>query len=113
MLGLVTGLHRGANVVTARFPDGSGARITLIDHPVGGPLFAGPQVQPWTCQPGARDRHCDTPPSYRYLYRSTNPADTGLLLYDPAHPPADVATTTVNGAQPPLHRPRRDRLRGP
>lgn len=102
LLGLVSGLHRGRNLVTVRFRDGSGARITLTDHPVGGPLFAGPQVQPWTCQPGARDRHCDAPPSYRYLYRSTNPADAGLLPYDPAHPPADVATTPVNGAQVPF-----------
>ena len=58
-------------------------------------------MQPWTCQAGARDRHCDTPPSYRYLYRSTNPAAADLLPYDPAQPPADVATTTVNGAQVP------------
>ena len=102
MLGLVTGLHHGRNVVTARFPDGSGARITLTDHPVGGPLFAGPQVQPWTCQPGAGDRHCDTPATYTYLYRSTNSAETGLLPYNPASPPTDVASTIVNGKSVPF-----------
>src|SRR5439155_11148346 len=48
--GLVAGLHDGANELRASPPDGSGARLTLTDHPNGGPLFAGPQLQPWKCE---------------------------------------------------------------
>lgn len=93
--GLVTGLALGRNVVTAVLPNGSGARITLTNHPNGGPLFAGPQIQPWACQAGARDKRCDQPATYTYYYESTNPAKTGLQPYDTKNPPSDVATTTT------------------
>ena len=46
---LVTGLADGPNALTAAAPDGRGARITITNHPIGGPIFAGPQVQPWVC----------------------------------------------------------------
>src|SRR3954471_14327662 len=48
-VGLVKGLENGRNVLTARLPDGRGARITITNHPIGGAVFAGPQVQPWIC----------------------------------------------------------------
>jgi hypothetical protein len=95
--GLVTGLAEGANTVEARLPDGSGAKITLTDHPQGGPLFAGPQVQPWTCEAGAADSQCNKAPSYKYLYKSSNPEKTKLEPYEPSNPPSEVATVTVNG----------------
>ena len=31
----------------------------MTNHPIGGPVFAGPQIQPWTCQAGAKDAKCD------------------------------------------------------
>jgi hypothetical protein len=94
--GLVGGLRQGANVVRATLPDGSGARLTLVNHPIGGPLFSGPQLEPWTCQPTAVDKQCNQPPSYTYLYMSTNPAKSGLQPYDPNDPPPDVANTTTD-----------------
>ncbi|HVW81154.1 MAG TPA: DUF6351 family protein [Mycobacteriales bacterium] len=101
--GLVRGLHVGGNVVRATLPDGSGARLLLTDHPNGGPLFAGPQPQPWTCQPGARDRKCDAPTRVHYKYVSTNPAKIGFQPYNVGKPPADVAmTTTDQGAKVPF-----------
>ena len=48
--GLVTGLHVGENVLAATLPNGSGAQITITDHPNGGPVFSGPQIEPWICQ---------------------------------------------------------------
>src|SRR5262249_26344710 len=66
--GLVTGLLEGPNTVEAKLPDGTGAKITLTDHPQGGPLFAGPQVQPWTCPAGALDSQCNRPATYAYKY---------------------------------------------
>src|ERR1700704_1102349 len=56
------GRYVGPNVVTARLPDGRGARITITNYPSGGPVFSGPQVQPWSCNPGATDAHCTRAP---------------------------------------------------
>ncbi|HEX4483759.1 MAG TPA: DUF6351 family protein [Solirubrobacteraceae bacterium] len=95
--GVVTGLLEGPNIVEAKLADGTGAKITLTDHPQGGPLFAGPQVQPWTCPAGALDSQCDQPATYKYVYRSTNPENKALQPYNPESPPEDVATITVNG----------------
>ena len=47
-MGLVTGLKNGANVLTARV-DKTGAQITITNHPIGGPVFSGAQLQPWIC----------------------------------------------------------------
>jgi hypothetical protein len=102
LLGDVTGLKVGANVLTVTLPDGYGARITITNHPVGGPVFAGPQVQPWICTTSANslgtatDAQCDAPTIYTYQYKN---ATTGQFSsYDPANPPpsAEVATTTTD-----------------
>src|SRR5688572_13270087 len=42
VMGLVTDLALGENLLTARLADGRGARITLTNHPIGGPVFSGP-----------------------------------------------------------------------
>ncbi|HEV2368762.1 MAG TPA: DUF6351 family protein, partial [Acidimicrobiales bacterium] len=94
--GLVSGLRVGNNVLTAQLPDGSGARIAITDHPNGGPVFSGPQIEPWICQKTAIDPQCDEPPRFTYLYRSTDPTKSDLQPYDPAHPPSDVAMTTTD-----------------
>src|SRR3954447_20254057 len=63
--GLLTGVQTGPNVVTAALPDGRAAQLTLVNHPIGGPVFAGPQTQPWLCTTDAnglrpaRDAQCD------------------------------------------------------
>ncbi len=71
----------------------TGVRTTK-DHPIGGPVFAGPQLQPWTCQATATDKQCNQPATFTFLYKST--ASGPLQAYDPDHPPADVATTTTD-----------------
>ncbi len=95
--GLATGLKDGKNIVIAELPDGSGAKITLTDHPQGGPLFSGPQLQPWKCEEGATDSQCNKPATYTYLYKSTNPEKTELQPYNPESPPEDVAIIETNG----------------
>ena len=60
-VGLLTGLKNGANVVTAKAADASfgGARLTITNHPIGGPVLLGAQIQPWVCAtptPVGRDR---------------------------------------------------------
>ncbi len=108
--GLLTGLRLGPNVLTARLQDGYGARLTIVDHPVGGPVFSGPQIQPWLCQAGAKDKQCDEPPSFAYYYLPAGTSDTGagasgiasdspFQPYDPSNPPPSpaIATTTTTG----------------
>lgn len=94
--GLVTGLKLGKNVLSAVLPNGRGARITITNHRIGGPVFSGPQIQPWQCQPGARDAQCNQAPTYRYVYMSTDQNKSGFQPYDPAKPPSDVAYTTTD-----------------
>ncbi|MEU4454393.1 DUF6351 family protein [Nocardioides sp. NPDC023903] len=94
--GVVRGLRVGTNELTARLPDGRGAWLTITNHPRGGPIFSGPQLQPWRCQPTATDEQCNQEPTISWLYRSTNPLLDGLQPYDPANPPRDVATTTTD-----------------
>jgi hypothetical protein len=97
--GLVHGLRVGANALTATGPAGS-AQITITNHPRGGPVFAGPQVQPWACtteQNGlgpAQDAQCNAPTTYSYRYKSSLTGQ--FAAYDPSNPPLDVATTTTD-----------------
>jgi hypothetical protein len=87
--GLVTGLSVGPNVLTARAPGVRDARITVTNHPNGGPVFSGPQVQPWTCQETAKDAQCNEPATYSYQYKSSVTGE--FSSYDPQNPPSDVA----------------------
>lgn len=107
VLGVVTGLKVGDNVLTALVPNARGARLVLSNHPIGGPVFAGPQVQPWLCDTEAnglgvaQDAQCNAPTVIEYLYRSSL---TGQFnAYDPASPASDVAmTTTTEGKNVPF-----------
>ncbi|NKF22886.1 hypothetical protein G7Y82_11200 [Solimonas sp. C16B3] len=93
--GLVSGLTVGDNTFTAT-AGGDSASVTLVDHPNGGPVIAGPQLQPWTCQEGATDAQCNQPATYAYYYLSSNPLKTGFQSYDPDNPASDVADTTTD-----------------
>ncbi|WP_119157267.1 DUF6351 family protein [Caldimonas tepidiphila] len=92
-LGLVQGMALGGNELVARWP-GGGQRMTLTNHPIGGPIFSGPQIQPWTCLGTVDDAQCNRAPTIAYRYKST--AGSGFRAYDPANPPADVASTTTD-----------------
>jgi uncharacterized tannase-like protein DUF6351 len=92
--GLVTGLSLGRNVLTAQAPGASSASITVTNHPNGGPVFSGPQVQPWVCQSTAVDSQCNQPATYTYQYKSSSGGS--FRAYDPEKPPSDVATTTTD-----------------
>lgn len=132
--GVVTGLAEGRNVLTVRGRDGANRRVSaslaLINHPVSGPLFTGPQQHPFVCRaqesglgqplvdsPGAPghpvfapgstqligySRLCSIPTRIGYFYF------TGSVFkpFDPATgyttPPADIARTPVNGVSAPF-----------
>ena len=108
--GLVTGLSLGPNVLTATLAAGTGARITITNHPRGGPVLAGPQVQPWVCQEGAVDKQCNAPTTYEFMYAPAGLGGSGASVpgvgvgtnswqpYDPENPPPSeqIATTTTD-----------------
>jgi hypothetical protein len=122
VVGVIEGLKDGANVVTAQVDD-SAARLTITNHPLGGPIFSGPQVQPWVCatptaQPAtatspatnasglstaAVDAQCNIASEDRFFYRTTEQCSQRsggtpcFKPYDPnAAPPADLAETTTD-----------------
>lgn len=124
LTGLITGLKNGKNVVTAR-TNNSGARLTITNYPVGGPIFAGAQVQPWVCatpvaqsatattpatsasglSTPAIDAQCNVAAGYRLFYRTTgecsqSPRSGGTPCFKPfdssAALPADLAQTTTD-----------------
>jgi hypothetical protein len=101
-MGLVEGLRKGENLLVARVPNGPGARMAIVNHDIGGPIFSGPQLLPWTCNTTAnpslgepQDAQCNAPTAYRYMYRSLA---NQFLPYDPANPPsaANIAMTTTD-----------------
>lgn len=100
--GLLTGLVNGSNVVTATLADGRGARLTITNHPRGGPVFSGPQIQPWLCTTvenglgAAIDSSCNAPTKISYVYQPTGSKAGDYKAYDPSQPPSDVATTTTD-----------------
>jgi hypothetical protein len=91
--GELEGLRVGGNVLSASAPGADSDRVAIRNHPNGGPVFSGPQVQPWACQNGSKSPKCDAPTTYQYEYKSS--VDGGLHPYDPSSPPADVAKTTT------------------
>ncbi len=88
------GLRVGVNALTARVRKGRGAKLEITNHPNGGPVFSGPQVQPWVCQDTAVDEQCNEPVTYEYEYMPEG--GSGLRPYDEADPPSDVAATTTD-----------------
>jgi hypothetical protein len=102
LLGLVDGLTVGQNTVTATRAFGGMSQLQITNHPIGGPIFAGPQVAPWVCGTvaaglgPATDPQCNAPTRYVFFYRN---ASTGQFApYDPAAPPpaGQVAMTTTD-----------------
>jgi hypothetical protein len=104
--GLVKGLKVGKNVFTAQVP-GKSMSIVITNHPIGGPVFAGAQVQPWICatptpvaESGntpasnasglttfAFDSQCNIKTEYKLFYRTTT-AGCSSALPDPSPPAA-------------------------
>ena len=92
----LTGLAVGENRLTASL-GGASTTVAILNHPNGGPIFGGPQPNPWRCSNAATalNAQCDQPATYSFLYKSSDPTVDGLQPYDPANPADDVATTTT------------------
>ena len=111
--GLVAGLKTGANRLVVSAGSGASADLHLRNHPVAGPVFSGPQEQPFVCETTAftlasgetlgapLDDDCTVERRVDYAYRST---EGGSLkgLPDPSDRPNDLAyTTTLLGKEVP------------
>ena len=101
--GRVTGLATGVSRVTATLPDGSGAYLDVTNHPIGGPVFAGEQIQPWACTTQdnglgpAIDAQCNAPAVVTFHYKD---AVTGSFQsYDPDNPPPDARVASITTDQ--------------
>ena len=105
ILGVVSGLSEGPNIVTAKLVSaGKGSKLLITNHGQGGPLFAGAKLQPWVCAtptpkqvtvavPGTNlsgtvtthssglqaepvDVACNTPVNYTYYYQPVGTSAT-------------------------------------
>jgi hypothetical protein len=113
LVGLVTGLRTGANELVARYRDGNGqqgnrATLQVVNHAASGPVFSGPQEQPFYCQthqfrlyPGGPfltsaplSAPCEAPTRIDHVYRNTAGA---MLHFDRNAPlPADLSYIETN-----------------
>jgi Tannase-like family of unknown function (DUF6351) len=119
--GVISGLAVGDNLLEVRTDGRVRNRITLTNHPLAGPMFSGPQQQPFVCttvqSAVGRQPRVDraTPPGYAvsdnsgntvgysrdcsidtfvaYFYR--NSAGALLALPPGGNRPADMGTTTL------------------
>lgn len=134
MEGVVAGLVDGSNLLEARYErghgDGVADAIRLTNYPSAGPMFTGPQQQPFVCRaqesalgqplvdnhdgighpvfaaPGGAligySKYCAIATQFLYVYYN----GSSFKRSDPATgyttPPPDLATVTVNGASVPF-----------
>ena len=110
ILGVVTGLKNGANVISAKATDGSivGAQLVITNHPIGGPVLLSAQAGPWVCATpvpviavgttpasnasglatAATDAQCNIATEYKLWYRTKNNCNLpAALVYDPVTNP--------------------------
>jgi hypothetical protein len=113
VIGLLTGLVEGENVLVARAGNSKKAtRLTITNHPIGGPVIAGPQQVPFVCatptpRPAtlaspatnasglhteAVDAQCNIATEFHFFYRTTTPGCVNVLP-DP-NPPAVAPANT-------------------
>jgi hypothetical protein len=113
LLGLLTGLVDGDNALAVARGGTEAARATLVNHPITGPVIAGPHEEPFMCETEqfdllsggtlgpALDDNCSVETRIDYLYRSTEGGDLKPLP-SPTTLPADLARTeTMLGAEVP------------
>jgi len=110
LVGLVSGLPLGKTVLVARARGVPTATLEVTNHPITGPVFSGPQEQPFYCETAAfnigngvllgppTDATCFVPTRIDYRYRTT--AGTFAILTNLSVLPSNVATiTTSEGKQ--------------
>jgi hypothetical protein len=122
IIGVITGLANGANVVTAAVSGSPSGRITITNHAIGGPVLLGAQTTPWVCATpvavaaagntpasnasglttAAVDAQCNIATEFKLFYRTLTPV-TGagacsFVTPDPS--PAGTPTPANSCFQP-------------
>jgi hypothetical protein len=75
LTGLVAGLTVGSNQIEASAPGERRAQLTIVNHPITGPVIAGPHQTPFVCETEsfglgpAVDRNCNVQTRVEYFYR--------------------------------------------
>ena len=114
LIGLVTGLTNGKNVLQAATPNANpsfSGKLNLFNYPITGPIFSGPHETPFFCMtqnfrvpPGttaqptlgpALDANCSIATRVNYVYRSTGAPPTFKTLPAGNTYPSDLARTTT------------------
>jgi hypothetical protein len=91
LVGLVTGLSVGPNKLQAKAQRAGTGNLTVQNHPITGPVFAGPHEQPFFCQ------------THQFTVFPTGPTLSATPIDDPCHVPTRVDwvyRTTANSFQP-------------
>jgi hypothetical protein len=113
LTGLLTGLTMGTNTVDATVRSDAESRLTVVNHPNAGPVFAGPHEQPFVCetrnfklQSGgtlgpALDENCSIVTRVDYLYRSAAGGELKALANGAGLPADVVMVTTLTGQRVP------------
>lgn len=121
---LVQGLKMGPNSLKGGTANQM-AEVQIVNHSIGGPVFSGPQIQPWNCRlpeaQSANNPKCIVAPSFALFYvpaqgpivqtlralpqalqaaaesQSQPQLPPAMLPYDPMNPPAagDIAQITT------------------
>src|SRR5690242_18784431 len=118
LTGVVTGLHPGANEISADANGNGGGRpaasLAITDYPITGPVFSGPHETPFKCETatfafpdgthplgGPLDADCSIATRVDFFYRSAS--DAWKPLTSLASYPSDLlTTTTVDGKTVPF-----------
>jgi len=124
LMALVKGLNDGSNALVATSGQAT-AKLTIVNHPVTGPVISGPHETPFICETEkfnlmsggvagkALDADCSIATRVDYVYKSTAPAAPSgrgrgsesifKPLPNPKTIPSDVAMVTTSlGAQVPF-----------
>lgn len=103
--GLVEGLKLGENTLTVKSTSGKPAEgaLTVINHPITGPILSGPHLTPYECRTeqsglGAPlDMNCSAEQRIDYFYRAD---DDSFKPFDPTEAyPEDLVHTTTNAGK--------------
>ncbi|MFD4945654.1 DUF6351 family protein [Streptomyces sp. NPDC058409] len=109
LMGVVKELSKGDNRLTARAQGADTGQLTLKNHPITGPVFAGPHEQPFICDTAEFktvtggtlgqpiDKDCSVKTRVDYMYRTT--AGKFVPLPDENVLPADLATATTSAGK--------------
>ncbi|WP_329354786.1 DUF6351 family protein [Streptomyces anulatus] len=106
LMGVVKELATGSSTFTARAQGADAGQLTVKNHPITGPVFAGPHEQPFICDTAEfktvtgvslgppLDADCSVGTRVDYMYRTT--AGAFVPLPDENARPADLATATTS-----------------